>query len=369
MAEERKIKGFGAKAGGKKLVHIICEDGGAMCDKRLTGFEDVITVLTKVTCPKCKGYSAYKYLMLGFSEGDDLKDIRETLEEANRSRPETGAPKAKGKKEPVKKEPVKKEPVKKEPVYPPKGPKENKKDTKRKVEAPAEKREDWSLLWSEDKASCDILHKPTQKILFENIKGNIALAALNELNKINIYWLSEADSVPKDFVSTIRSVVGRAYKKTGNKIPENLVRPIRKKGAKKKKEKPKEKARVIKRRDKVKKAARVIKRRSSKGEKEGKRTIKRRSDKPKKEVHIITTMFGRRELTPGFTVIQLLNDGMTMQRMIKTLMKKHSLSEDKARGKIKGIIRTTARKKGIPIIIKLAKKERNDLYGLAEKIE
>ena len=228
MAEERKIKGFGAKAGGKKLIHIVCEDGGAICDKRLTGFGKVHTFLTMVTCPKCSNYSAYKALMISFKEGDDLEEIKKILKETHDKKKKETPPVPKKKepvkKEPVKKEPVKKEPVKKEPVYPPKGPLEKEKGKEEK--ALPKKQEDWNLLWSKDKTSCDILHKPTQKVLFENLQNNIAMAALDNLNKMKIFWFSEKDTVPKDFVSTIRSIIGKAYKKTGNKIPENLIKPI-----------------------------------------------------------------------------------------------------------------------------------------------
>lgn len=370
MAEERTIKGFGAKAGGKKLLHVICEDGGALCDKRLTGFGKVHTVLTEVTCPKCKGYSVYKALMAGFIVGDDLNEIKKVLAERkpgepktkDPGKPETGAPKTNKKKPAAKK---------KEPVYPPKGPLEKGKKKKKEKAKPIEKRNDWNLLWNEEKTFCDILHKPSQKVFFEGIKGNIALIALENLNKMKIFWLPK-EPIPKDFVFTARSIVGKAYKKTGNKIPGNLAKPTTKtkeKPKKKEKEKPKAKGRAIKRRAKPKKEGRVIKRRSPKKEKETKRTIKRRSEKPKKEVHIITEMFGRREGTAGFTVIEMLSQGMTSSKMVKKLMKKHSLTEQKAKSKIKGIMRKTARSQGIPIIIQMNKKEEDDIYGLKEYLD
>lgn len=376
MAEERKIKGFGAKAGGKKLSHIVCEDGGALCDKRLSGFEEVSTILTEVTCSKCSKYAVYKQLLGMFSIGDSLEEIKNVLEETDAvkkakekaakekaekekvtGKPETGAPKTSKKKPPAKK---------KEPVYPPKGPAEKKKVTKKKPTPPVQQREDWNLLWDEDKIKCDILHKPSQKVLFEGIKSSIALIALPGLNKMKVFW-EPSEKIPKNFVPGIKTIIAKAYRKLGEDVPSALTEPAiadAKKGKPKPKVKPKPKRKIQRR---VKAEKRVIKRRSPKPEKETKRVIKRRDKK--KDVHIITEVFGRREGTIGFTVIELLDEGMALNLMVKTLMKKHSLKKSKAQSKIKAVIRKTARSKGIPIIVKMYQDPDNDVYGLAEDIQ
>ena len=373
MAEERKIKGFGAKAGGKKLSHIVCEDGGALCDKRLSGFEEVSTILTEVTCSKCSKYAVYKQLLGMFSIGDSLEEIKNVLEETDAvkkakekaakekaekekvtGKPETGAPKTSKKKPPAKK---------KEPVYPPKGPAEKKKVTKKKPTPPVQQREDWNLLWDEDKIKCDILHKPTQKVLFEGIKSNVAIIALKALNNMKVFWIPP-EKIPKDFVPDVKSIITKAYRKSGEDAPSALTEPAivdRKKGKKKKQK------RQIKRREKAKKSERVITRRSSKDEEATKRVITRRVEK--EQAHIITELFGRREGTPGFTVIELLDEGMSLTEMVKKLMKKHSMKKSKAQSKIKAVIRKTARSKGIPIIIKMYKDSNDDIYGLAEDIQ
>ena len=386
MAEERKIKGFGAKAGGKKLMHIVCEDGGALCDKRSTGFRKLHTVLTEVTCPKCSKYAVYRELLGLFSIGDSLDEIKKVLEETDavkkekekekdtkppekaeeqdEDKPETGKPKT-GTPETTKKKP----PVeKKKPVYPPKSPQDKekiskKKKAKKKPEQPPAKREDWNLLWDEDKIKCDILHKPTQKVLFEGIKSNVAIIALKALNNMKVFWIPP-EKIPKDFVPDVKSIITKAYRKSGEDAPSALTEPAivdRKKGKKKKQK------RQIKRREKAKKSERVITRRSSKDEEATKRVITRRVEK--EQAHIITELFGRREGTPGFTVIELLDEGMSLTEMVKKLMKKHSMKKSKAQSKIKAVIRKTARSKGIPIIIKMYKDSNDDIYGLAEDIQ
>lgn len=386
MAEERKIKGFGAKTGGKKLMHIVCEDGGALCDKRSKGFGKLHTVLTEVTCPKCSKYAVYKELLGLFSIGDSLDEIKKVLEETEAvkkekekdtkppdkaegkdkkkekpepGKPETGAPKTGKKKPPAEK---------KKPVYPPKSPQEKakiakKKATTKKQKAPPEKREDWNLLWDEDKTQCDILHKPTQKVLFEGIRSNVALNALTGLNGMKVFWIPP-EKIPKGFVPGIKSIIAKAYKKSGETVPVALTEPTLVDRKKTKKEKKK---RQIKRREKAKKTERVITRRSPKKEKETKRVITRRSDK--KDVHTITEVFGRREGTIGFTVIEFLDEGMPLSLMIKKLMKKHGMKKSKAQSKIKAVIRKTARSKGIPIVVKMYKDPNDDVYGLAEDIQ
>jgi len=394
MAEERKIKGFGAKAGGKKLMHIVCEDGGALCDKRTTGFGKLHTVLTEATCPKCSKYFVYRELLGLFSIGDSLEEIKKVLEETDaakaaksgkektdkdkeepgKDKKEQGESEGKEKPETGKPEtgtsirllgvPAKK----KEPVYPPKSPlekgKTKKEKGKKKPEVPIEKKVDWSLLWDEKKTKCDILHKPSQKVLFESIKSSIALIALSDLNKMKVFW-DPSDKIPKDFVPCIKEIMAKAYRKSGEDIPSALTEPSIVDAKKDKKKKPK---RQIKRRGEGKKEKRVIKRRSPKGEKETKRVIRRRPKRSKEEVHIITELFGRREGTPGFTIIELLDKGMSLQLMVKKLMEKHGMKKSKAQSKIKAVIRKTARSKGIPIVIKMYKDPNDDIYGLAEDI-
>lgn len=387
MAQERKVKGFGTKAGGKKLIHIVCEDGGALCDKRLSGFGKVSTILTEVTCPKCESSGIYKQLIVAFSFGDSLEEIKAVLEETEavkkkkekekqaekdkakkgeKKKPEPGKPETGTPKVPTKKPPAKK----KEPVYPPKSPQEKEKVEKVKGKAkkkvPVEKRDDWNLLWDEDKTKCDILHKPTQKVLFENIRSNVALSALLDLNKMKVFWIPP-EKIPKAFVPAIKAIIAKAYRKSGEEVPVALTEPTIVDSKKDKKAKEKEPKRAIKRREKAKKIERIITRRSQEAGKEEKRIITRRSDK--NDVHVITEIFGRREGTPGFTVIELLDEGMALTLMVKKLMKKHSMKKSKAQSKIKAVIRKTARSKGIPIIVKMYKDPDDDVYGLAEDIQ
>lgn len=258
---------------------------------------------------------------------------------------------------------------------------------------------DWRLR-PDKKGSYSIVHLPSKKAFFNAIPKSIANDALQELVKIKSRWEGIAKPMPKDFVNNCRIALRKAYS-TNNKVaPKYLLDPNDKKeptssskettGPKvgdrikttyqgemltlewdgenyvpvaadklPEKKKPAKKKRTIKRREKKpveKKSKRKIKRRkppeeiaeevataADKKSSKKKRKIKRRDKKD--------TLLGRTKGTPGHTVLLLMQQGSTMADLVAALVKNHGMTEKKAWTKIRAVIRKTARKQKVPVVI------------------
>ena len=267
---------------------------------------------------------------------------------------------------------------------------------------------DWKLKPSK-KGMFAIVHIPSGKD-FHHAPESVALDALVKLDEMDTKWSGKSGELPSDFIKKVMVVLKEAYEENGKEPPkfvseaEEPKKKTPKKKAKKKvppkskteqfkkgdrittvvageevemeydgktfraippakaKAKAKKPTRTIKRREKKKaeadKPKRVIKRRA-KAEEKPKRQIKRRS---KKE-----TLLGRTKGSPGYNVLQMLIKGTTMAEMVARLVKEHGLTEKKAWTKIRAVIRKTARKQGVPVIIGMTQSPGNDYYSLDDK--
>lgn len=270
---------------------------------------------------------------------------------------------------------------------------------------------DWQMR-PDKKGSFSVVHTPSGKVFFNGIPESIALDALILLAAIKVRWLSLNKKMPKDFVSKCRTALRDAYSQNNKIAPKYLLESKAEKAGKK--VAPEQKTEKFELGDRItsvidgkeiemeyngktfvalkpplvapeeeevveKKPKRVIKRRpgkKAKVEAKPKRTIKRRDKKVSKEQvkeskRVIKrrskegTLLGRTKGTPGYAVLEMLQDGATMAELVGVLHKKHGLSVRKAWTKIRAVIRKTARKQKVPVVIVMQDGDAgNDYYAI-----
>ena len=260
-----------------------------------------------------------------------------------------------------------------------------------------------------------IYHLPTGKVFFDSIPEEVAIDAICNLNTITDKWAKVEAQLPDNYIANCRKAIRDAFSKNNQTVPNNL-KDDKKKKAKSKAEKkvaPASKTEEFKKGDKMlavvdgkevlmehdgkkfvavkktpKKATPVKDKKPAKAEKEKrklkrrtkvekaekpKRTIKRRGkeEKPKaKEKRVIKrrdrieTFLGRRKGTSGYTVIKAMAEGAQMGEIVSQLKKKHGQSEKRANTIIKGIVRKTSRKEGIPVTLVMGENPSEDFYKL-----
>lgn len=306
----KKIVGYGKTQKGK-VVHAIThpmdgKTGTALCDKRTTGVEIIKKSFKPgyITCKACLSYSVLK------------------------TKIEQEKPKSAAKTPP-------------------------KKEQKKKVTKPTPKQNHWKVIATEKPTLKNIIHVPTEQIMFENVPTKIARRAVFDMNsRLNVEWKSKNDPIPDGFIDKIRDAVASAYEAFG-KVPEEF-KPKKKESKKKEpKKKTKKQGRKITRRErpeKKKKERRVIIRRV-------KRKITRRI-KPNGLLKM------SRAGSPAHTIGECIIDkgGSTVSEIIQVLTTQHNLTEKKARSKIKGFVRKATRKLGYRLTIFQGKEPDNDRY-------
>lgn len=340
----REIIGYGKSSKGR-LIHAITgptgkismddgaeiKTGTALCDKRTTGLEiDGKMTKDSVTCKTCLSYELLR---------EETKDKK-------------GKPQSKLKKTQTKKEEQKKKPKKK---------------------TMPKKQNHWKVVGTDKTTEKNILHVPTEQIMFEKIPTKVARRAVFEMNStLDVEWKSKSDPIPDRFIEKIRESMAKAYKALGKDPDKALTGKGSDKGGKTPKGTKKAlKGRKITRRklspkDKGQRPSEVDQRPSG-------RQITRRK-KPSKARKITRRakpgkglLKGRREGSPAYTIGRAImsKDGSSQSDIIRQLMSKHNLPEEKATSKIKGFVRKATRKQGYQIVIIQGKNPLDDhfIYG------
>ncbi len=339
----KKVTGIGnnPKAEGAH-IHIVVKGGQALCDKRTVGLKlNRELTVHEVTCTKCMRYSYYK------------KAIEKPKPEPKATKPKPTKKTAPKKKAPVQKD-TKAEDTK---AAPPE-------DTKAQETPEAEPIEPYVdfVAVPNAKGTYAINHVPSDKTFFDSVPSNIIAFALEALNKLLTRWV-EGETMPKDYVQTVRKALTKVYKDRNVELPTHLAKPL----AKTKKKKPPEppegvkvgdrkkvngalsewngtrwvriQKRILKRRTKPEKPKRVLKRRR----KTSKRTLKRRKKEEIKQapakVNELNMLLGK---PPAF-IYDHLKVGVHYGFLIDEMKHKFKMNDAQAKRKFKTVVRQLTR--------------------------
>lgn len=361
-----KLIGYGQSPKGM-VIHAIVEGNTALCDKRQVGLVvNKKATADNVTCAKCSKHSLVKSIATGKKDFGLMSGLP-----VAKAKPK---PKPKPKPTPAKAPPKKVEP---------------------------KKVEDYDFVSQQKGSTFNIYHRPSKKAFFEGIPVKVIDIAVSKMNDMEIRWTDINHAVPKNFLSGCRTALREAYEEANLEPPRFTLEVEAEKPKKKAKKKvtPKQKTEKFKKGDelnlngvlhvyngkkwvkkKVQKPKRVIKRRAGKAEKP-KRTIKRRkkkveTKKPKRvikrrekrelsEFELLLQSFGMSPNCGPATIVEHLeNDGATFGQIAQALVDNYKITEKRAKGKIKRIVRKLARVYHQEIIVTMGESEDDDHYRL-----